>query len=70
MTEITDDQTEALGMLADKLDTALYAAKLPLPPQMHVEQLSNIIREVRDELATHVRDILGDDPWDTNPLSG
>lgn len=65
-----DDLDERLGCMADKLDSALYAAMLPLPTEIHIEGLETVIREVRDQLADTVRERSGEDPWQTNPLSG
>lgn len=68
---MTEDQAEQLGQLADRLDAVLYSAKMPgLPPQIHIEGLTGTIRDVRDELATIVREVTGEDPWATNPLAG
>ena len=68
--EISADQIEALGQMADSLDSALYAAKMPLPPALHIEGLSGIVRSARDLLAQTVKDVTGEDPWETNPLEG
>lgn len=66
-TELMDE----IGQLADQLDNALYALKLPgLPDRLHIEGLSGTMRGVRDKLASIVREQTGDDPWADNPLEG
>lgn len=67
---MTEDHAERLGKLADSLDNMLYAAKLPVPPHMHVTVLTEKIRSARDEIAAIVREATGEDPWETNPLEG
>lgn len=67
---MTPEHAERLGLLVDTLDNILYSAKLPLPAAVHVELLTEKIREARDELAAIVREATGEDPWETNPLAG
>lgn len=67
---MTEDHAERLGKLADSLDNLLYAAKLPVPPHMHVTLLTEKIRSARDEITAIVREATGEDPWETNPLEG
>lgn len=68
---MTEEQADRLGRIADNLDAALFATKLPgLPAQLHVEGLSGAIRSARDEIAALVREVTGDDPWADNPLEG
>lgn len=64
------EQIERIGELADRLDAVLYAAKLPLPADIHLQGLQATIREVRDEIVEIVREVSGEDPWATNPLEG
>lgn len=69
-TKLTPEQIECLGSIADKLDAALYSANLPVSPQTHIKCLSDCIREARNEIASIVRHVSGDDPWKDNPLIG
>lgn len=48
--KLTEHHRELIAVLTDTLDNLTYAAKLPLPPKMHVEQLVLGIEGVRDEL--------------------
>lgn len=62
---------DRIGRYADQLDAGLHAVKIPgLDPKIHIEGTSGIMREVRDGLATIVRDETGVDPWETNPFRG
>lgn len=67
---MTPEQAERLGKLADGLDACLFAAKLRLPPAVHLTALTEKIREARDEVVAVVREATGEDPWATNPLRG
>jgi len=69
-TKLTPEQIECLGSIADKLDAILYSAKLPMPAETHIVGLTGCIREARDEIASIVRHVSGDDPWKDNPLVG
>ena len=67
---MTPEQADRLGRLADGLDNVLYATQLPVPAQVHVGALQSKIRETRDEIVALVREVTGQDPWETNPLQG
>lgn len=64
---ITDEQLEQIGLLADKANNFTGAAQLPLPPHIHVEQLSSGMASLRDELRAVYRAVSGDDPWENHP---
>lgn len=68
--QVNDDQIERLGQLADRLDAILYSAKMPLPPDIHLHGICGAAREVRDEIASLVVEISGENPWEHNPLEG
>jgi hypothetical protein len=68
--KMTPKQAERLGQIVEGCENALHVAKLNLPARIHVEGLSEKLREVRDEAASLVREITGEDPWETNPLRG
>jgi hypothetical protein len=67
MRQITDEQLEQIGLLADKANNFTGAAQLPLPPKMHVEQLSIGMADIRDELRGLYQAITGDNPWEHHP---
>ncbi len=56
---ISDDQLDTLGRLAHRLDNALEASKLPLPAQMHVEQLQLVLFDVSKDINQLVELISG-----------
>lgn len=62
-TKMTEEQADEIGQLADRLDTILYSVKLPVSPQIHIDGMSGVIREVRNELVRIVRANLSYDPW-------
>ncbi len=65
MAEISEDQIEELGLLADKADNLWSATQLPgLPDRLHKTQLAAGMIDIRDELRALVIK-LGDgrNPW-------
>lgn len=60
---MTDDSKEKIGALSDTLDNILHAAKLPLPPKMHLEQLTAHIEQARDILRRVYYVETGENPW-------
>lgn len=63
MAKMTEEQADEIGQLADRLDTILYSAKLPVSPEIHIQGMSGVIRDVRNELVRIVRANLSYDPW-------
>lgn len=59
-----DDKYETLGQLIDTVDNLAHALKLPLPPAMHVEQLSKALPEVVEKLKKSFIEITGENPWE------
>lgn len=64
---MTNDDAEEIGLLSDQLDNALHAARLPLPPAIHIEGMTAIISNVRDRLRALVIQSTGEDPWEHHP---
>lgn len=62
--KMTEDQADEIGQLADRLDSSLYALKLPISQEIHITGLSGVILDVRNELARIVRANLEHDPWE------
>jgi hypothetical protein len=62
--QITDDQADKLGRVIDEIENLEYALKMPLPPQMHVEQLSKLIPEKVLKLKEIYIDLTGENPWE------
>jgi hypothetical protein len=63
MSEATKENMERLGEAADTLDNLYHALLLPIPAQIHVDQLKlalpKIIAALREVYVAEV----GDDPW-------
>ncbi len=63
-TEITEQQAEELGLLIDELDNCAHALKLPLPPQMHIEQLKLLLPEKVQKFKDLFIAITKENPWE------
>lgn len=50
MFELTSEQVETIGEMADKAENLIYAASIPMPPSVHVQCLKEGLREIRDAL--------------------
>ncbi len=59
-----EDKFETLGLLIDELDNLAHALKLPLPPQMHIEQIGTALPEKVKKLKEVYVEITGENPWD------
>ncbi len=58
-----EDKFEKLGLLIDSLDNLAHSLELPLPPQMHIEQMSKLLPEKVKELKEVFVEITGENPW-------
>lgn len=70
MPNVSDDQMERLGKLADSLDAGLYPLRIPIPDAMAVTGMAGIMRDTRDDIVKLVIEITGKNPWEDNPLEG
>lgn len=62
-----EDDLEALGQIADDLDSALYTARLPgIPAATHIAGLTGIVTTARDRLMAFCRE-RGLDCWSDQP---
>jgi hypothetical protein len=59
-----ENKFEALGQLIDSIDSLAHGLNLPLPPKMHVEQLSIALPEKVKQLKEVFVEITGENPWD------
>lgn len=64
---ITPEQLDALGQIADSCDNYAGAAKLPLPPAMHAEQLKIGMERLSERIKQLHYDISGENPWEAGP---
>ena len=58
------DEQEALGQTIDKLDSLASALALPLPADMHVQQLKRALPEIVRELKAGFAAVTGENPWE------
>ena len=63
MAEITQQQLDALAKLADKADNFYFAAQMKLPDRIHVQALSDGMKDICAALKKLYVEIAGDDPW-------
>jgi len=61
----TYESMEMLGMAADTLDNLYGALQLPIPAQMHVEQMKAQLPLLRDKLRAIYVIETGDNPWES-----
>lgn len=59
---------EPLGLLIDELDNLAHALKLPLPPQMHIEQIKISLPDKVMQLKKMYVEITGENPWSSEDL--
>lgn len=55
---------ETLGEVIDDMENVIGALKLPMPPDVHVEQCKAILPRFVKRLREVYKDAAGDDPWD------
>jgi hypothetical protein len=60
---VNSDNMEALGRLADKVDSLAHALQLPLPPMIHMQALKEALPTVVMELRAIYVAEAGNDPW-------
>jgi hypothetical protein len=61
---ITDEQLDDLGKLADTADNYAAAAKLRLPDSLHREALTKGMEIISEALKNLYKQISGENPWD------
>lgn len=61
--EITEEQIDVLGKMADTADNLSEAAKLKVRPEIHIECLTSALKEMSDQLKEIVVSVSGDNPW-------
>ena len=58
-----DDKQDALGQIIDELDSVAHSLLMPLPAQMHVDSLRQILPAKVEALRDAFVDLTGHDPW-------
>lgn len=61
---ITEEQKEDLGKLIDEIENLVYALQIPVPADMHVKTLKELIPEKVTRLKKIYVEITGENPWD------
>jgi len=60
---ITEDQIERLGLLADELDNLHGATQLGMTAAFHLKQIQRALPELSTKIKALIVEISGDDPW-------
>lgn len=61
--QLTPEQLEALGLLADKAESLFAASKLPASDAIHAQCLRSGLEEIGQSLKQLFAQISGDNPW-------
>lgn len=59
-----NDNFETLGTLIDEIESLACALKMPLKPEMHVEQLRISLPKKVEKLKQVFIQITGENPWE------
>lgn len=59
-----EDLHERFGLLIDSIDNYAHALKMPLPADMHVEQLRRALPEKVEELKKIYVELTNTNPWE------
>lgn len=59
-----DDNFEKLGQLIDSLENLVWSLKLPVPAEMHITQLEQILPEKVEQFKEVYIKITGENPWE------
>lgn len=58
------DKDEKLGQAIDRVESLMYALKLPIPPIMHIESFRELLPEIVEQLKEGYIESTGDNPWE------
>lgn len=61
---ISEDQQEKLGQVIDEIENLAFALTIPLPAQMHVDELKKLLPEKVAALKESFIEITGENPWE------
>lgn len=58
-----DDKQDAIGRIIDDLDSVTHSLLMPLPAQLHVDSLRQLLPAKVRALKNAFVDLTGQDPW-------
>jgi hypothetical protein len=64
---MTPENSEKLGLIADRVANLSAALQMPLPDRMHVNQMRASLLEIQAELRAIVVAETGENPWEGEP---
>lgn len=58
-----EDKFEQFGQIIDEIDNLAHALEIPLPAEMHVDSMKNILPEKVEKLKQIFVELSGENPW-------
>ncbi|MGN7786792.1 hypothetical protein ACTJIJ_19825 [Niabella sp. 22666] len=59
----TQIDSEEFGRTIDRIDNLAAGLNMPLPPQMHIDQLKKILPDISADLKKVFTEIFEENPW-------
>lgn len=59
-----NDNLETIGQEVDRIDNLISALSIPMPAEMHIEQLKQILPEISAKIKQALIDETGENPWE------
>ncbi len=60
---LTPDQLDDLGKIADKADNYIVATQMQLPASLHIEALKGGMESISEEIKKLYEAVSGENPW-------
>jgi hypothetical protein len=64
---MSEQAKEDLGVAIDRLDALSFSLRMPLPAQLHVDQMKLILPSLVKDMKMLYAQALGVDPWKDGP---
>lgn len=58
------DNLDQISQQVDSIDNLIAALSIPLPPQMHIEQLKLALPEISEKIKQSIVNETGENPWE------
>lgn len=59
-----NDNLEIIGQEVDRIDNLISALSIPMPAEMHIEQLKSILPEISAKIKEALFAETGENPWE------
>lgn len=60
------DNIEKIGQVADKVDNYYFALKMPLPAEVHIDQIKIGLKKMSKQLKGIYVAVSGNNPWEVS----